>query len=132
MPLRGKILNYRKATLDKIQKNAEIMSMIRAFGLEVDLKTMRLNYDPKKLRYGKIIFAVDADLDGSHIASLLATFIWTFCPQLIIDGYVYVLVPPLYKMTVDKKYYHLKDEKELIEYRKKFEGKKYTLSRNKG
>lgn len=132
MPLRGKILNYRKATLDKIQKNAEIMSMIDAFGLEVDLKTMKLVYDPSKLRYGKIIFAVDADLDGSHIASLLATFIWTFCPQLILDGYVYVLVPPLYKMTVNKEYYYLKDDNELEEYRQKFKGKKYTLARNKG
>ena len=81
-----KILNVRKATLDKIQKNAEIMTMIDAFGLKVDNKTMKLTYKPEDLRYGKIIIESDADVDGAHIKNLFYTFIWTFCHQLIYDG----------------------------------------------
>ena len=64
MPVRGKILNTQKASLDKIQKNAEIMSMIQAFGLEIDLKTMKVTYHPDRIRYGKIIILSDADVDG--------------------------------------------------------------------
>lgn len=67
MPVRGKILNVRKASLDKIQKNAEIMNMIEAFGLSVDMKTMKLTYSPEDLRYGKIIIESDADVDGERI-----------------------------------------------------------------
>ena len=66
MPVRGKILNVRKASLDKIQKNAEIMNMIEAFGLSVDMKTMKLTYSPEDLRYGKIIIESDADVDGER------------------------------------------------------------------
>ena len=111
MPVRGKILNVRKATLDKIQKNAEIMTMIDAFGLTVDMKTMKLTYNKEDLRYGKIIIESDADVDGSHIKNLFYTFIWTFCPQLILDGYVYAGVPPLYKITEGKDtYIYLKDD----------------------
>lgn len=132
MPLRGKILNVQKAGLDKIQKNVEIMSMIDAFGLKVDLKTMKLTYDSDELRYGKIIIAVDADPDGSHIANLLLTFIWNFCPQLILDGYVYVLVPPLFKMTVNKEYIYIKNNEDLKEYQIRYKDKQYQLSRFKG
>ncbi len=133
MPVRGKILNVRKAGLDKIQKNAEIMTMIEAFGLTVDTKTMKLTYDPEDLRYGKIIIESDADVDGAHIKNLFYTFIWTFCPQLIIDGYVYGGVPPLYKITEGKdNYLYLKDDKALFEYRQKNQGKKYQVNRLKG
>ena len=80
MPVRGKILNTQKATLDKIQKNAEIMTMIDAFGLSIDTKTMKITYKPEDLRYGKIIIMSDADVDGAHIKNLFYTFIWNFCP----------------------------------------------------
>ena len=133
MPIRGKILNVRKASLDKIQKNQEIMTMIEAFGLKVDLKTMKLTYNKEDLRYGKIIIESDADVDGSHIKNLFYTFIWTFCPQLIIDGYVYAGVPPLYKITEGKDtYIYLKDDAALEEYRSKNSGKKYIVNRLKG
>ena len=81
MPVRGKIINTQKASLDKIQKNAEIMTMIEAFGLTIDTKTMKITYNPEDLRYGKIIIMSDADVDGSHIKNLFYTFIWNFCPN---------------------------------------------------
>ena len=133
LPVRGKILNVRKASLDKIQKNAEIMTMIEAFGLKADMKTMKLTYNPEDLRYGKIIIESDADVDGSHIKNLFYTFIWTFCPQLIKDGYVYGVVPPLYKITEGKDtYIYLKNDEALEEYRAKHKGKKYQVNRLKG
>ena len=133
MPVRGKIINTQKAALDKIQKNAEIMTMMEAFGLKVDLKTMKLTYDKDDLRYGKIIIAADADADGSHIRNLFYTFIWNFCPQLIQEGYVYALVAPLYKITMGKDtYLYLKDDKELVEFQEKNKGKKYQVNRFKG
>ena len=133
LPVRGKILNVRKASLDKIQKNAEIMTMIEAFGLTVDPKTMKLTFKPEDLRYGKIIIMSDADVDGAHIKNLFYTFIWTFCPALIEQGYVYAGIPPLYRVTETKdKYVYLKDDAALDEYRKKHPGKKLTLTRMKG
>ena len=133
LPIRGKILNVRKASLDKIQKNAEIMTMIDAFGLSVDPKTMKLTYHPEDLRYGKIIIESDADVDGAHIKNLFYTFIWTFCPQLIMDGYVYAGVPPLYRITMGKdEHIYLKDDKALEEFKKTHIGKKYQIGRMKG
>ena len=133
MPVRGKILNTQKASLDKIQKNAEIMTMIDAFGLTIDPKNMKVTYDKDDLRYGKIIIMSDADVDGAHIKNLFYTFIWNFCPQLIADGYIYAGVPPLYKITESKdKYKYLKDDASLEEYRKTHTGKKYTVGRMKG
>ena len=133
LPVRGKILNTQKAALDKIQKNAEIMTMIEAFGLKTDPKTMKLTYDKDSLRYGKIIIAADADVDGSHIRNLFYTFIWNFCPQLIQEGYVYSLVAPLYKITMGKDtYLYLKDDEALADFAQKNKGKKYIVSRFKG
>ena len=133
MPIRGKVLNTQKATLDKIKKNAEIMTMIDAFGLKADPKTMKLAYNKDDLRYGKIIIMSDADVDGAHIKNLLYTFFWNFCPQLVIDGYIYAGVPPLYKITEGKdKYIYLKDDKALEEYRASHKGKKYVVGRMKG
>ena len=132
MPVRGKILNTQKASLDKIQKNAEIMSMIQAFGLEIDVKTMKVTYHPDRIRYGKIIIMSDADVDGAHIKNLFYTFIWNFCPELIKDGYIYAGVPPLYKVTMAKKYYYLKDDAALEEFRKKNANHSYTVNRFKG
>lgn len=133
MPVRGKILNCQKSTLEKISKNAEIMTMIDAFGLKRDPKTLKLTYDKDDLRYGKIIIAADADVDGSHIRNLFYTFIWNFCPQLIEEGYVYSLVAPLYKITMGKDtYIYLKDDEALAEFQAKNKGKKYQVNRFKG
>ena len=132
MPVRGKILNTQKATLDKIQKNAEIMTMIEAFGLTIDTKSMKVTYEPEDLRYGKIIIMSDADVDGAHIKNLFYTFIWNFCPQLIQDGYVYAGVPPLYKVTIGKEYKYIKNDEELEKFKAANPGKKYTVNRMKG
>ena len=132
LPVRGKILNTQKAPLEKIQKNAEIMTMIEAFGLTIDYKNMKVTYNPEDLRYGKIIIESDADVDGAHIKNLFYTFIWNFCPELVIDGYIYAGVPPLYKIITSKGYKYLKDDRALEEYRRENAGKKYTVKRMKG
>jgi DNA gyrase subunit B len=132
MPIRGKILNTQKASLDKIQKNAEIMTMIDAFGLYIDTKTMQVTYNKDSLRYGKIIIESDADVDGAHIKNLFYTFIWNFCPQLIEDGYVYAGVPPLYKVTIGKEYKYIKNDEELEAFKKTIGDKKITVNRMKG
>ena len=134
MPVRGKILNVHKATIEKIQKNAEIMTMIDAFGLKIDTKTMKVTYDEDSLRYDKIIIMSDADVDGAHIKNLFYTFIWNFCPKLIYEGHIYAGVPPLYKITLsgNKGYKYLKDDAALEEFKKANIGKKYTVNRLKG
>lgn len=133
MPIRGKILNTQKATMDKIKKNAEIMTMIDAFGLKVDKNTMKLTFDEDDLRYDKIIIASDADVDGAHIKNLFYTFIWNFCPKLIEEGHIYSLVPPLYRITERKdNYIYIKNDVELAQYQEKNKGKKYEISRFKG
>lgn len=133
LPVRGKILNIQKAALDKIMANAEIRDMIKAFGLDLNVKTGKVLFDKNKLRYGKIIISADADVDGAHIQSLFYTFIWNFCPELILEGYVYATVPPLYKVTEGKDtYIYLKDDAALQEYVQSHKGKKYTVARHKG
>lgn len=133
MPVRGKILNVQKATLDKIQKNAEIMTMIEAFGLTVNPKTMKLTYDPEDLRYDKIIIAADADVDGSHIRNLFFTFIWNFCPELITDGHIYTLQAPLYRVVMGKdKIIYLSNDEDLVAFTAANKGKKYQVQRFKG
>ena len=132
MPVRGKIINTQKASLDKIQKNAEIMTMIEAFGLGIDTKTMKVTYNPDNLRYDKIIIMSDADVDGAHIKNLFYTFIWNFCPELIFDGHIYAGVPPLYKITIGKEYKYLKNDEALEEFRKTHQGRKYIVNRLKG
>ena len=106
--------------------------MIDAFGLTIDAKTMSITYKPEDLRYGKIIIMSDADVDGAHIKNLFYTFIWNFCPELILDGYVYAGVPPLYKITIGKEYKYLKNDEELEAFRKANKGKKYQVGRMKG
>ncbi len=132
MPVRGKILNTQKATLVQIQKNAEIMTMIDAFGLKIDPKTMKVTFEENELRYGKIIIMSDADVDGAHIKNLFYTFIWNFCPDLIRKGYVYAGVPPLYKVTIGKEYKYLKNDEALEDFKKKNVGKKFQVNRMKG
>ena len=132
MPIRGKIINTHKAGMDKIQKNAEIMTMIEAFGLSIDPKTMKVSYDPENLRYGKIIIMSDADVDGRHIKNLFYTFLWNFCPELVLDGYVYAGVPPLYKVTIGKEYKYLKDDEALEQFKLAHPGRKLIVNRLKG
>jgi DNA gyrase subunit B len=129
LPVRGKILTVLKTDLHKAMKNAEISSMIDAFGLEV--KDGKVIVDQSKLRYGKIVITADADVDGSHIRILFLTFIWKFAPELIEKGYIYAAVPPLYKVTMGTKFQYLKDDAELEEFRRKTT-KKFELGRMKG
>ena len=133
MPVRGKVLNCQKSTYDKISKNAEIMTMIDAFGITLNPKTLKATYEEKDLRYGKIIIASDADVDGAHIKNLFYTFIWNICPQLIIDGHVYALIAPLYRITEGKdKYIYVKNDAALEEWKAQNVGKRYVVNRMKG
>lgn len=133
LAVRGKILNCYKASIDKMMANAEIRDMIKAFGLELDVKTGKVKFDENKLRYGRIFISADADVDGAHIQSLFYTFIWSFCPELIENGYVYATIPPLYRITYGKdNYLYLQDDTALEQYRNDNVGKNYTVSRMKG
>ena len=108
LPLRGKILNVEKARLDKILSNAEIRSMITAFGTGI-----HDDFDISKLRYHKIIIMTDADVDGAHIATLMLTFLYRFMPDLIKNGYVYLAQPPLYKLEKNRKIWYAYSDDEL-------------------
>lgn len=130
LPIRGKILNVLKADLAKAMGNEEIKSMIVGFGLQV--QNNKIVLDESKLRYGKIIIMSDADVDGEHIRCLFLTFIWKFCPELIEKGYIYVAVPPLYRILKGKNSFYLKDDAALADYRAKNPGGGYELRRFKG
>ena len=108
LPPRGKILNVEKARLDRIYGNAEIKSMITAFGTGI-----HEDFDISKLRYHKIIIMTDADVDGAHISTLLLTFIYRFMPELIKQGYVYLAQPPLYKIEKNKRVWYAYSDEEL-------------------
>lgn len=132
LPIRGKMLNLQKATIEKIQKNAEIMTMMDALGLELNPKTLKYEIPPQGLRYGKVIIESDADVDGAHIKNLFYTDMWNVCPDIILNGYVYAGIPPLYKITLSGKYYYLKDDAALEEFRRNHAGKNYQVNRLKG
>ena len=131
LPIRGKILNVEKASIDKVLANAEIKTMINAFGCGFS-EGYGNDFDITKLKYDKIILMTDADVDGSHIDTLLLTFLYRFMPELIYDGHVYIAMPPLYKVVPKKgEERYLYDDRALEEYRRTHKGD-FTLQRYKG
>lgn len=131
LPIRGKILNVEKASIDKVLANAEIKTMINAFGCGFS-EGYGNDFDITKLRYDKIIIMADADVDGEHISTLLLTLFYRFMPELIFEGHVYIAMPPLYKAMPSKgKEEYLYDDKALEKYRKSHKGS-FTLQRYKG
>ncbi|MBE5887998.1 MAG: DNA gyrase subunit B [Lachnospiraceae bacterium] len=131
MPIRGKILNVEKASIDKVLANAEIKTMINAFGCGFS-EGYGNDFDISKLRYDKIIIMADADVDGAHISTLLLTLFYRFMPELIFEGHVYVAMPPLYKVIPTKgEEEYLYDDAALEKYRRTHTGN-FTLQRYKG
>ncbi len=131
LPIRGKILNVEKASIDKVLANAEIKTMINAFGCGFS-EGYGNDFDISKLRYNKIIIMADADVDGEHIATLLLTLFYRFMPELIYEGHIYIAMPPLYKAIPSKgEEEYLYDDAALEKYRKNHKGP-FTLQRYKG
>ncbi len=126
LPLRGKILNVERARLDKIYGNNEIQSLIQAIG--VNISRNENDVDIEKLRYHKIIFMTDADVDGAHIRTLLLTFFFRYAKPLIENGYVYIAQPPLYKITIGKTSEYLYDDRALDKMMRERGVKGLTLS----
>ena len=130
LPIRGKILNVEKASIDKVLANAEIKSMVQAFNCGFS-EGYGNDFDISKLRYDKIIIMADADVDGEHISTLLMTFFYRFMPELIQEGHVYIAMPPLYKAVPKRgQEQYLYDDIALDKYRKTH--KDFTLQRYKG
>ena len=131
LPIRGKILNVEKASIDKVLANAEIKTIINAFGCGFS-EGYGNDFDITRLRYDKIIIMADADVDGAHISNLLLTLFYRFMPELIYEGHVYIAMPPLYKAMPSKgEEEYLYDDKALEQYRKRHKGS-FTLQRYKG
>ncbi len=123
LPLRGKVINVEKATLDKMLKNQEIQTLIKALGTGIGPQ----NFNMDKLRYHKIILMTDADFDGAHIRTLLLTFLYKHMKPLFDKGYMYIAQPPLYKAEFAKETRYLKDEREYNEYIFELSAKKAKL-----
>ena len=131
LPIRGKILNVEKASMDKILSNLEIKTMINSFGCGFS-EGYGNDFDIKKLRYDKIIIMADADVDGAHISTLLLTLFYRFMPELIYEGHVYIAMPPLYKaIPKSGREEYLYDDAALAKYRSRHSGP-FTLQRYKG
>ncbi len=134
LPIRGKILNVEKASIDKVLANAEIKTMIYAFGCGFS-EGYGNDFDISKLRYDKIIIMADADVDGAHISTLLLTLFYRFMPQLIFEGHVYIAMPPLYKVipgSPKMEECYLYNDAELERFRRLHRDEKFTLQRYKG
>lgn len=131
LPIRGKILNVEKASMDKVLANAEIKTMINAFGCGFS-EGYGNDFDISRLRYDKIILMTDADVDGSHIDTLLLTFLYRFMPDLISEGHIYIAMPPLYRVVPKRgEAFYLYDDPALEKYRKSHRGD-FILQRFKG
>ncbi|MEY8390194.1 DNA gyrase subunit B [Lachnospiraceae bacterium] len=131
LPIRGKILNVEKASIDKVLANVEIKTMINAFGCGFS-EGYGNDFDISKLRYDKIIIMADADVDGAHISTLLLTLFYRFMPELIFEGHIYIAMPPLYKaVPIRGEEEYLYDDLALKKYRKSHKGS-FTLQRYKG
>lgn len=130
LPIRGKILNVEKASMDKVLANAEIKTLISSLGCGFS-EGFGHDFNIEKLRYDKVIIMTDADVDGSHIDTLLMTFFYRFMPELIIDGHIYIAMPPLYQATLSNgKKEYIFDDKALEKFRMK--NTKFKLQRFKG
>ncbi len=131
LPLWGKMLNVEKTRIDKVLGNDKLMPIISALGTGVGN-----NFDLSKLRYGKVIIMADADVDGSHIRTLLLTFFFRYMQELIEKGHVYIAMPPLYKIVIDKKTYYAYTDKErdqiLKAHKGKASGNEAAIQRYKG